>query len=153
MEDIRCTKYTEVDWVHYIADAVPETVREAMEAHLLECGHCLDVYTAGIERQLAQNGEPVTVETDAIMAHITSSIPLPRWGKPARSSFTRSTLAHYLIAASITLLLVGSGAFDLFAAGTHAYAAQQEAVSIASEWPQQWVAKAKGWIGGWTHIN
>jgi hypothetical protein len=149
----------ESEWAQYIADAVTETAREAMETHLLECVHCLDAYTAAVETHMVQVGEQASaavgtkVGTDAIMAYIASSAPMPRWGRSARPSFFRSTLAHYLIAASVTLLLVGSGAFDLLASGTQAYAAQQEAVSIAAEWPQQWVAKAKGWIGGWTHIN
>jgi hypothetical protein len=153
-----CAKFTEADWVLYAADTVPETGRKAMESHLLECVPCLEAYTAAIETQLAQQagGQTASVAgtapgTEDIMAYLTSVLPLPRGSQSVRPTFFRSTLAHYLIAASITLLLVGSGAFDWFTAGSQVFAAQQEAVSIASEWPQQWLTMARDWIGGWTH--
>lgn len=108
------THYTMQQWQAYIQCG--EFDRTSMDTHLLECDNCTEIYIEALEElheylpQLMDR----TAFTEGVLAQI-GSLPnnYSRTHQPiSNKKWYTNTLFHYTIAASITLVLVGSGIFD-----------------------------------------
>jgi hypothetical protein len=117
--------YTLEQWDRYTGDALSSEERLDYEMHLSSCELCLDLYMQSLER--ASGSYPDLADraglADAVMEQIVQDQPIqpaptlpPASMRPVtartRPAFTRHPLFHYTVAAAITVILMGSGAFQ-----------------------------------------
>ncbi|MEX2414581.1 MAG: hypothetical protein WD424_00440 [Paenibacillaceae bacterium] len=108
------THYTIQQWQAYIQGG--EFDCTSMDTHLLECDDCTEFYLVALEElhEYLPELTNITAFTEGVLERIG---PLPKY-KPitqqpiANKKWYINTLFHYTIAASLTLVLVGSGIFD-----------------------------------------
>lgn len=101
------------EWRDFAADLISEEKRQIMEEHLLNCDYCLETYTNILTEASDLSPEFSSSEfTHKVMKEVivhgnykTSS------KKIVRNNFHR-TFMYYVTAASITLILTASGAFN-----------------------------------------
>lgn len=147
-----CSHWRSEQWEEYIDDRIPELQRAEMEDSLAECCVCLEMFTRLIEQKLVDyDGSPIT--TDDFVERILTTVQddEAKFASVAKVKRNRmkSTLLHYLIAASITLIFMVNGAFDAFAEGSRLNAAQTGAVSAAYQWNGHLLEKTKNWVHLW----
>lgn len=104
--------YQKAEWKLYIQDEVESEKKEKMEKHLYDCDQCLDLYLSEIEK-IDEKGFKEWISpqfTEVVMDRIVlENIQLPK--KNAKKGFTNVFIC-YVVAASITLLLMYNGVFD-----------------------------------------
>lgn len=113
----------------YVLNTLDDEVREYIEEHLYYCDECLAQYTEAIEAH--EHHLPDLPEDMPLAAHVIEAVRseasetvetvglAPSTTKAAttsttttsRSMFTRS-IAHYAIAATVTLMLMSTGVFQ-----------------------------------------
>ncbi|MBM7587599.1 hypothetical protein JOC86_004173 [Bacillus pakistanensis] len=105
------------EWMTYVRDEVDEKTRVEFENHLYECDQCMEVYLEAIERQ--ETSFPTVTDpdgfTDGIMAMIEQEKPVTKIENPrtyAKTKFYQKSVFHYLVAATMTLLLMTTGVFQ-----------------------------------------
>lgn len=108
------THYTVQQWQAYIQG--DELDRASMETHLLECDACTDMYVLALEElnETLPQLTNITAFSDGVLERIKS---LPDYNTQNIQLLTNkrwytNMFFHYTIAASLTILLVGSGIFD-----------------------------------------
>ncbi len=108
------THYTDQQWKAYIQG--DELDRASMDTHLLECDACMDIYLIVVEdlHELLPEITNITAFSEGVLQHIKS---LPTYSTKHSQPMTHrrwytNMFFHYTIAASLTILLVGSGIFD-----------------------------------------
>lgn len=107
---------SKVEWLHYVNDELTETTRTEYEEHLYNCETCMDVYLQIIEESshVLPDVEDEESFTDAIMSQIekqrTHFHPVKTSKK--KLAFYQHTTFHYLLAASLTVVLMTSGVFQ-----------------------------------------
>ncbi|MFP7474012.1 hypothetical protein SFC55_23780 [Niallia taxi] len=112
------THYSFEQWQEYAKDELDEGNRSQMEDHLYGCDHCLDLYVQAVEAQEQELPSISDVEgfTDQIMQKITQEqaelMDIPVVKPKKKKSFYQSSIFHYAIAASITLVLMTTGVFQ-----------------------------------------
>lgn len=127
--------YDRLFWNAYIADNVDATERQHAEAHLLNCESCVTLYLACMEAEQASVPALAPQQCEAMADDVLQALfPKKRW--------FQQTLFHYAVAASLTLLLMSSGAFDRM---THAVQFTETASSEASL-TDRLMQKAEGWL-------
>lgn len=143
--------YTLDDWLKYVAGS--EIDRTAMEAHLSECDACFALYLEALDRagdalpslpdavsfaQVAVNAVRTYTASEQSTAAITVT-------KRINRGWLSKPIIQYVIAASITLVLVGSGAFQqLF---EHYISVSRETqTGNAPARTEQWTEKAGEWL-------
>lgn len=103
----------ERQWMLYINGELSESMMQEYENHLYSCDHCLGIYMDVLEKE--ENLPLIESEqemTDAIMETI-AKLPLHKTKEIIQEKKSKKTmLAHYLIAAGFTLLLMASGVFQ-----------------------------------------
>lgn len=108
--------YTEEQW--YVYAGGTGTDRESMDAHLYECERCTALYMQVIEAISDQL--PKLPDINPFSAHIGERIEASAKTNPAsaasrirpRYKWFMKPVIQYTIAASLTILLVGTGAFQ-----------------------------------------
>jgi translation initiation factor 2B subunit (eIF-2B alpha/beta/delta family) len=114
--DVNHRHYTEEQWHVYAVGA--EMDRESMDGHLNECERCIELFMQVIEANSDQL--PKLSDTSQFSADIADHIKVRAKTNPSR--VTLRTISRYkwfmkpaiqyTIAASLTILLVGTGAFQ-----------------------------------------
>ncbi|NOU95000.1 hypothetical protein GC093_17485 [Paenibacillus sp. LMG 31456] len=117
--------YTLEQWDLYAGERLSEEESLAYETHLSSCDSCLELYMQSLE--CAADSYPMLQAdaefAEAVMGRISreesmaspASIPLEliKSSTVRRTpAFTRHPLFHYTVAAAITIILMGSGAFQ-----------------------------------------
>ena len=92
------------DLQKYSRNKLPEEIRDEIEEHLFSCDDCLGVYMTLVNEDSLPNlnNSNFTVEVMAKIPNVQT-----KQGKK-----TNSVFFHYVIAASITFLLMTSGVFQ-----------------------------------------
>jgi len=103
-------------WLDYVNDELPETTRIEYEEHLYDCETCMDVYLQVIEEasHLPEDVKDEKSFTDEVMSQIEKE-PLHFQADEkdkTKHTFYKQTLFHYVIAASLTVVLMSSGVFQ-----------------------------------------
>ncbi len=130
-------------WRKYIRGELPAEQSERMEKLLLEDDDIFQVY---MQELLATETElPTLKDEEAFADGVLSLIPQSSRKRVERSPRKRwhHPLLHYVIAASITLLLLGGGVFDLLSAGAGAAMERQASDKPLSE---QLMKRATDWM-------
>lgn len=96
-------------WLAYSLDRVTDMERKLAEKHLYACDHCLKLYAEAAESSHGIWPEQAEALTEKVMSGLQST-------RQNSSGHERKTkVLHYMIAASITFLLMSSGVFhELF---------------------------------------
>ena len=105
------THYTKEQWMFYAKGN--EIDREAMEAHLLQCDACMDIYLFAVDALGSELPELDNVGLFISQIQIESKLDRQPHVQPIKVSWFMKPIFQYTIAASITILLVGTGAFQL----------------------------------------
>ncbi|UFU00004.1 zf-HC2 domain-containing protein [Radiobacillus kanasensis] len=98
------------EMVAYISDTLSGDVRVVVEEHLYNCDDCMAHYLECLEQEakdIAMN-ESFTDKTMTIMESIYPTVSK----NPVYSNTKNKTIVHYILAASLTLILVMSGVFQ-----------------------------------------
>ena len=95
--------FSESEWEAYVRNGLSEAKREKMERHLYVCERCLETFVKTVE---AYGDQPVGVpDGKRLTLGVMRKIP------ERKSRFWDNALVQYAVAASLTVLLFGSGAF------------------------------------------
>jgi hypothetical protein len=101
--------FEHTDWKAYIHNEVSEDKREKMEDHLYTCDQCLDVY---MELMTDDSITLPLVSNENFTDKIMSEISFKSDGSMVKRTFYQHPIFHYVIAASITFILMTSGFFQ-----------------------------------------
>lgn len=107
---------SKVEWQDYVNDELSETIRTECEEHLYNCETCMDVYLQVIEE--SSHELPDVEDEESFTATIMSQIEKqPAHFQPIKTSkkklaFYQHTTFHYVLAASLTVVLMSSGVFQ-----------------------------------------
>lgn len=110
--------YSFEQWLEYAKDELDEGKRTQMEDHLYGCDQCLDLYVQAVEVEEAElpSISDVAAFTDQIMLKISEeneeAADIPVLQPKKKKSFYQSSVFHYALAASITLVLMSTGVFQ-----------------------------------------
>lgn len=117
------------EWVKYVQGEVDEDVRHMYEQHLATCDLCLNRYIEALE-----NNEDVFPElskqfTDDVVNYVREHT------KPKQQARKNQSFFHYVIAAAMTLVLMGTGVFGELAqlAGSIEQKAEEPSASFTDE--------------------
>ncbi|SNT09569.1 hypothetical protein SAMN05446037_103925 [Anaerovirgula multivorans] len=133
--------YTKYEWSQYSHDTVESTKREVMEEHLLKCNDCLERYLSEVKKFDSPEEIELSEDfTDQVLSKIDFYTP------SVKRKTTRKTLfQYYVVAASITMLLMYGGFFQMlmeelpnFTSGIFQTTRQMENV-VASGWSQRFM--------------
>jgi hypothetical protein len=161
IEHMSCP-YTLDNWQAYVADRLPEALREQMEEHLYTCYDCLLKYEQAIDREsvdtlplpelgsLLQSwpAHPLSARPHAGPA----PAPVPSRKTGARSwNAARKAWFHYMVAASITLFLTASGAIqwigeNLFMPMTQARLPESGIHQTLDDTLNRWIDSSSTWM-------
>ncbi|WP_312096049.1 hypothetical protein [Niallia sp.] len=107
------THYSRDHWMKYVKDELNETERIVLEDHLYTCDQCLELYIDAVDKQeeiLPSISDEAAFMND-IMKKISNDMVIENVGEKKRP-FYQSSIFHYAIAASLTLLLMSAGFFQ-----------------------------------------
>ncbi|WP_280771657.1 anti-sigma factor family protein [Salipaludibacillus daqingensis] len=126
---------TKEDWIDYVNDELPEETRAVYEEHLYSCEKCMETYLHVIEESshLLPDVENEQSFVEGVMTRIEKEpthFKTTKTGKPKRV-FYKQTAFHYVLAASLTVLLMSSGVFQ----SIRTYVDEVQKVTISEESP------------------
>lgn len=141
----------------YIRGRMSGQARGLAEMHLENCDHCIQLFMTVESRCSGEVPLPdMKLLEQRVIAQL-SERPTP----PRRSYWLQRSAVQYAIAASITLLLLGSGTFTSFAEKLarmewDAMVSQQQQAQVPpapqrtepESWSDQWVDKTGFWLDG-----
>lgn len=152
--------FSSAEWAAYKSGSVEPQVAGEMEEHLDGCEHCFHVYLETIsELDIAGAAQYVTPEfVTKIMQEVTQLQPLTTPQRPAKAkqNVRLQIFAYYVAAASITLMLMCSGVFDLLGEKVPATVAQYSIWEkrleerIPANWSAGIISKTTGLIDSLT---
>lgn len=135
--------YTKEQWEHFASGS--EVVRGRMEEHLASCDDCLALYVEAVSSDHADRPRLRDVRAFAEAVIAAAERTNRAEAEPRQSRWFAKPVFQYLIAASITLVLVGSGAFEqLF--DRFAEASRETADGNAPAISERWTDKASEWL-------
>lgn len=104
--------YDQQHWKAYVLNIVDEGERVEMENHLYNCDECMDLYIQQLDELDDCNFNESPAFTETIMKRVYTY-------ENKRNRDKRSKLfRYYVIAASITIILVYTGAFEAIGSKT-----------------------------------
>lgn len=114
---------SEETWQLYINDELPDDERNCCEEHMTACDSCLELYMSCLDRAAERLPQPdmhtLTERTmlrwDEHMQQQGESSAGRQTNRRLSRSWMRHPIFHYAVAAAITLILMGSGVFQMFA--------------------------------------
>ncbi|WP_334071531.1 MULTISPECIES: hypothetical protein [Paenibacillus] len=132
-------------WRKYILGELPKAEADRMEALMRADDRQFELYME--EFQSVESELPTLPDEERFASDVMARLPGRRLngaaeGKRKQWRWDRPVL-HYVIAASITFLLLGGGVFDLLAAGTSAAVEHQGSGAPLSE---QLLERASLWM-------
>ncbi|NBI30044.1 hypothetical protein [Chengkuizengella marina] len=98
--------FNKQQWLNYVTDQVSDTDRLEYEEHLYTCEQCLLTYTQCVEEMTSTL--PVIENEEDISKQVMNSIQ----PKETKQKLIHKPLFQYVVAASITMVLMTSGVFQ-----------------------------------------
>ncbi|KMK75285.1 anti-sigma factor family protein [Alkalihalobacillus pseudalcaliphilus] len=137
--------FSKQEWQLYILGEYDETQESKMEDHLYTCDDCLSVYMDLLEQVDVGTTEPVSF-VESIMTkvepiakahqqlHMKSDMKTNELkSKKKKGASRKQTFLHYILAASLTFILMTSGIFEDIAEGAHQEQVEREVVMATKE--------------------
>jgi len=93
------------EWVKYVQDEVDENLRSIYEQHLASCEVCLNRYMEALENSQDMFPELSERFTDTVVNYVFEHT------QPKQQARKNQSFFHYVIAAAMTLILMGTGVF------------------------------------------
>jgi len=127
------THYSKNDWMKYVNDELNEKERAFLENHLYTCDQCLELYIDAVDMQ--EEILPSISDEAAFMNDIMQKITFENMEiekiEEKKRPFYQSSIFHYAIAASLTLILMSAGFFQSII--KHTETIQKAEVSLKEE--------------------
>ncbi|EOR21515.1 hypothetical protein KGR20_09795 [Cytobacillus oceanisediminis] len=127
------THYSKDDWMKYVNDELNEKERAFLENHLYTCDQCLELYIDAVDMQ--EEILPSISDEAAFMNDIMQKISFENMEiekiEERKRPFYQSSIFHYAIAASLTLILMSAGFFQSII--KHTETIQKAEVSLKEE--------------------
>ncbi|MCK8486399.1 hypothetical protein M0651_04335 [Paenibacillus sp. MBLB2552] len=133
-------------WRSYIRGSLDSITEARLDALLQRDEGAIATYTAALSS--LESELPSPEDEAAYLTAIIEKLPQTIRSKErsgSRNSWTRHPLLHYVIAATLTALLLGSGLFDRFATETNQLMNQADASSLS----ERMMEATTGWLDGW----
>ena len=108
------THYSRDHWMKYVKDELSETERIMLEDHLYTCDQCLELYIDVVDKQeeiLPSISDETAFMNDIMKQIFNENMVIEKVGDKKRP-FYQSSIFHYAIAASLTLILMSAGFFQ-----------------------------------------
>jgi hypothetical protein len=102
-------------WIRYVQDNMPDSEREAVEAHLYNCDLCFEQYLQVIDKWSIPYSYSLSDDfTDRTVQLIKSIQPLLSQPNslPSKKDYRKNTIVNYLLAAGLTIVLMFTGIFQ-----------------------------------------
>lgn len=117
------------EWVKYVQDEVDENLRSIYEQHLASCDVCLNRYMEALENSQDMFPELSEQFTDTVVNYVFEHT------QPKQQARKNQSFFHYVIAAAMTLILMGTGVFGELAqlAGSIEQKAEEPSASFTDE--------------------
>ena len=144
------THYSYELWLKYVNNDLNETERILLEDHLYTCDQCLDLYIDAVEKQeeILPSISNEKAFMDEIMWKIASETKEMLPNEKPKRSFYQSSIFHYAIAASLTLILMTTGFFQSII--KHTESIQKAEVTAKQENSQGGIVnKTFAWMDSW----
>ncbi|MDU1847368.1 MAG: hypothetical protein E6778_17695 [Niallia nealsonii] len=127
------THYSKDDWMKYVNDELNEKERAFLENHLYTCDQCLELYIDAVDMQ--EEILPSISDEAAFMNDIMQKISFENMEiekiEERKRPFYQSSIFHYAIAASLTLIMMSAGFFQSII--KHTETIQKAEVSLKEE--------------------
>lgn len=133
--------FSKEQWLSYVKGT--EIGRASMEAHLQQCDECMELYMYALEDSAADL--PQLTDLEQFASRASAAAKRQRAGRTKQRGFLSHPLLHYTIAAGITIVLVGSGAFQQLFDRFSDLSRQTEQGSTTAI-SEQWTYKAGKWL-------
>ncbi|WP_096186565.1 anti-sigma factor family protein [Evansella halocellulosilytica] len=107
------THRSKADWHQYVNEELSESKKQEFEEHLYGCDECMDLYLQVIEEsndQLPDVGDHDEF-TDVVLSRIEKQHGISQSIR-RRRPFYEQTVFHYVLAATLTIVLMTSGVFQ-----------------------------------------
>ncbi|MNO86324.1 hypothetical protein D3C76_777200 [compost metagenome] len=133
-------------WRRYIRGSLDSNTEARLEALLQGDETAIAAYTSALSS--LESELPAPEDEATYLTAIIEKLPQTKRSKErggSRKSWTRHPLLHYVIAATLTALLLGSGLFDRFAAETNQLMNRSDASSLS----ERMMEATTGWLDGW----
>ncbi|MGP0586077.1 hypothetical protein [Paenibacillus timonensis] len=133
-------------WRSYIRGSLDSITEARLDALLQRDEAAIAAYTAALSS--LESELPSPEDEAAYITAIMEKLPQAKLSKErggSRKSWARHPLLHYVIAATLTALLLGSGLFDRFATETNQLMNQADASSLS----ERMMEATTGWLDGW----
>lgn len=133
-------------WRSYIRGSLDSNIEARLEALLQGDEAAIAAYTAALSSLESELHAPE--DEAAYLTAIIEKLPQTKRSKErggSRWTWSRHPLLHYVIAATLTALLLGSGLFDRFAAETNQLMNRTDASSLS----ERMMDATTGWLDGW----
>jgi predicted anti-sigma-YlaC factor YlaD len=127
------THYSIDHWMKYVKDELNETERVVLEDHLYTCDQCLELYIDAVDKQeeiLPSISDEAAFMND-IMKKISNENMVIEKVTEKKRPFYQSSIFHYAIAASLTLILMSAGFFQSII--KHTDTIQKAEISVKQE--------------------
>ncbi|OIJ19440.1 hypothetical protein BKP45_13425 [Anaerobacillus alkalidiazotrophicus] len=102
--------YSRNDLERYAKGELEERQRYEYETHLYTCDHCMCTYMSVLEA--IESSLPDIKEESLFTDQIMQKINEDKIGKVAKRPFYEQTFFHYMLAATLTIILMTSGVFQ-----------------------------------------
>ncbi|MDW7673683.1 MAG: hypothetical protein SCK28_04015 [Bacillota bacterium] len=108
------THYSKKEWLLFVQHRLTETKEAEMEEHLAACDHCHTIYLDAVETELRLNDPPYAI-TSSFSSQVMQQIKAVDRSAGRKKKVKKKTniLVYYTAAACLTLLLMGSGVFNI----------------------------------------
>ncbi|MEZ2715375.1 hypothetical protein [Niallia circulans] len=125
--------YSKDYWMKYVKDELSEKERSILEDHLYTCDQCLELYIDAVDKQ--EETLPSISDEAAFMNDIMQKISYENLEiktiEEKKRPIYQSSIFHYAIAASLTLILMSAGFFQSIV--KHTETIQKTEVSFKNE--------------------
>lgn len=108
------THYSKDHWMKYVKDELNDTERILLEDHLYTCDQCLELYIDAVDTQeeiLPSISDEAAFMNDIMKKISNENMEIEKVIEKKRP-FYQSSIFHYAIAASLTLILMSAGFFQ-----------------------------------------
>ncbi|UCZ53526.1 zf-HC2 domain-containing protein [Bacillus shivajii] len=104
------------EWLKFVNGELPDETRQEFEDHLFTCDACMNLYIEAIEES-SRNLPSVNNEkafTDSVMSKVETDFSSSNVTEQEKTNrpFYQKTAFHYVVAASLTIVLMSSGVFQ-----------------------------------------
>lgn len=133
--------YSKQEWKSYISGSMQRDDAEKLEQHLYACDLCLQQY---MDSAMQHSDVPEWQGQDAVMSKVHGKIGDDAITADKPYHPFRKLLLPYAVAASITLLLMGTGVFDMLMQTEELYTNPD--LTMQESYSEKAVRAVSGWL-------